>query len=85
METITNITLEEFLSVIRLENGDHIPYVLVDMDGNWIKDDDLFILDFYQVRKWIVESVIVKEDGTFEITLNGGNFDAFHLRNVFHG
>ena len=84
METVTNIKLEEFLSIIHLENGDPIPFILIDMDGNWIPDDQLFILDFYQLKDWLIYEVSVQEDGTFEIKLNSGNFNAFHFRNVHH-
>lgn len=84
MEIISNITLEEFLGVIRLESEECLPFILVDMDGNWIASHEMFILDFYQLRTWKIETVLIKdqEDHTFEITLNGGNFKNFHFRNV---
>lgn len=78
-----NLTFEEIMSV--LKNDDNSPftnYTVEDFDGNQIKAENLYILDFHQMREWLVDSVCIDEFGRATIVLNGGNFNNFHFRNV---
>ena len=78
-----NIKFEDLINV--LKNDDNSPftnYTVEDFDGNQIKAENLYILDFHQMREWLVESVCVDEFGRITIVLNGGNFNNFHFRNV---
>lgn len=78
------MTLEELKSVLRDENDNPITkFELQDLDGNTIYGNELFVLDYYALREWLVEKVLIREDGYATIVLNGGNFKAFKLRNVF--
>ena len=85
MEFITSMTLEEFLAVIKLENEEPIAFCVVDLEGNWIMDSDLVIKDFYIIKDWRVNKVIVRSDGLFEIEINGGDFIGFNLKHVIKG
>lgn len=85
MEFITSMTLEEFLAVIKLEDGEPISFCVVDLEGNWIMDSDLVIKDFYVIKDWRVNKVIVRSDGLFEIEINGGDFTGFDLKHVIKG
>ena len=78
-----NLTLEEIMNV--LKNDDNSPftnYTVEDFDGNQIRAEDLYILDFHQMREWLVDSVCIDEFGRATIVLNSGNFNSFHFRNV---
>lgn len=78
-----NLTLEEIMNV--LKNDDNSPftnYTVEDFDGNQIRAEDLYILDFHEMRKWLVDSVCIDEFGRATIVLNSGNFNSFHFRNV---
>ena len=78
------MTLEELKSVLKDENDNSITkFELQDLDGNTIYGNELFILDYYTLREWLVEKVLILEDVYATIVLNGGNFKAFKLRNVF--
>ncbi len=72
----------EVLSIMEPEEEDVLVYTLEDMDGNWIHRDDLFILDYYQMRNWQVEKIKIAPYGEVAFVLNGGNFNDFHFRNV---
>lgn len=78
-----NLTLEEIMNV--LKNDDNSPftnYTVEDFDGNQIRAEDLYILDFHEMREWLVDSVCIDEFGRATIVLNSGNFNSFHFRNV---
>ena len=78
-----NLTFEEIMNV--LKNDDNSPftnYTVEDFDGNQIRAEDLYILDFHQMREWVVDSVCIDEFGRATIVLNSGNFNSFHFRNV---
>ena len=78
-----NLTFEEIMSV--LKNDDNSPftnYTVEDFDGNQIRAEDLYILDFHQMREWVVDSVCIDEWGRATIVLNSGNFNSFHFKNV---
>lgn len=81
--TMQNIKFEELISI--LKNDDNTPleiYTVEDLDGNQIRAENLYILDFYHMREWLVESICVDEYRHITIVLNGGNFKDFHFRNV---
>lgn len=81
--TMQNIKFEDLMNV--LKNDDNTPftdYTVEDFDGNQIKAEDLYILDFHQMREWLVDSVCIDEYGRATIVLNSGNFNSFHFRNV---
>ena len=82
MEVVTDIKFEEVLAIMEPEEDEILDYTIEDLDGNWIMRDDLYILDFYQVRNWRVEKIKVAPSGTITFILNGGNFKDFHFRNV---
>ena len=82
MEIITDIRFEDVLAIMEPEEDDVLDYAIEDLDGNWIMRDSLYILDFYQVRKWKVNKIKVAPDGVVTFILNGGNFRDFHFRNV---
>ncbi len=78
-----NLTFEEIMNV--LKNDDNSPftnYTVEDFDGNQIKAENLYILDFHQMREWLVDSVCIDEFGRATIVLNSGNFNSFHFRNI---
>ena len=78
-----NLTFEEIMSV--LKNDDNSPftnYTVEDFDGNQIRAENLYILDFHQMREWLVDSVCIDEFGRATIVLNSGNFNNFHFRNI---
>lgn len=78
-----NLTFEEIMSV--LKNDDNSPftnYTVEDFDGNQIRAENLYILDFHQMREWLVDSVCIDEFGRATIVLNSGNFNSFHFRNI---
>ena len=78
-----NLKLEDLMAI--LKNDDNTPftnYTLEDYDGNQIHSEDLFILDYHQMREWLVTSVCITEYGHVTIVLNSGNFNSFHFRNV---
>lgn len=85
MEYLTSMTLEEYLAVTKLEDGEPIAFCVVDFEGNWIMDSDLVIKDFYVIKDWRVNKVIVRSDGLFEIEINGGSFIGFNLKHVVKG
>ena len=74
--------LEEVLQVMTLDNADPVNYTIVDLDGTWINRDELFILDYHQMREWLVERIRVHEDGSVDIIVNGGNLINFRIRNA---
>lgn len=81
--TMQNIKFEDLMNV--LKNDDNTPftnYTVEDFDGNQIKAENLYILDFHQMREWLVDSVCVDEYGRVTIVLNSGNFNDFRFRNV---
>lgn len=83
--TMQNIRFEDLMSILKNDDDDKAPlikYTVEDYDGNQINAEDLYILDFYQMREWLVDSVRIDEWGRATIVLNGGNFKNFHFRNV---
>ena len=77
------LTFEEVMSV--LKNDDNSPftnYTVEDIDGNQIRAENLYILDFHQMREWVVDSICIDEWGRATIVLNSGNFNSFHFKNV---
>ena len=74
--------LEELLHVMTLDNADPVNYTIFDLDGNWVNRDELFVLDYYQMREWLVERIRVHEDGSVDIVVNSGNLVNFRIRNV---
>ena len=76
-------TFKEVMSI--LKNDDNTPftnYTVEDFDGNQIKAENLYVLDFQQMREWIVDGICIDEFGRATIVLNSGNFLSFHFRNV---
>lgn len=68
-----------------LKNDDNTPftnYTVEDYDGNQIYAEDLFVLDYHQMRDWLVNDICIDEYGRVTIVLNSGNFNDFHFRNV---
>lgn len=68
-----------------LKNDDNTPftkYTVEDCDGNQIRAEDLFVLDYIQIGDWPVTDICVDDFGRVTIVLNGGNFNSFHLRSV---
>ena len=78
------MTYEELMSVLRDKNNQRYPdFVLQDLDGNKIDYKDLHVLDAVAILDWPVEKILVEESGLLTITLNGGNFKSWHMRNVY--
>ncbi len=78
-----NITFEQIVAV--LKNDDNTPfihYTVEDTDGNQIPSEKLFVLDYYALREWVVDSVCIDEYGRATIVLKSGNFHSFHFRNI---
>lgn len=81
--TMQNMKFEDLMYVLKNDNNTPFTnYTVEDLDGNQIKAENLFILDFHQMREWLVDSVCVDEYGRITIVLNGGNFCSFKFRNV---
>ena len=81
--TMQNIKFEDLMNV--LKNDDNTPftnYTVEDFDGNQIKAENLYVINYHQMREWLVESVCVDEYGRITIVLNGGNFNNFQFKNV---
>ena len=78
------MTYEELMSVLRDKNNQRYPnFTLQDLDGNKIDYKDLYVLDAVTILDWLVEKILVEESGLLTITLNGGNFKSWHMRNVY--
>lgn len=83
--TMQNIRFGDLMSLLKNDDDDRAPlikYTVEDYDGNQINAEDLYVLDYHQMREWLVDSVRIDEWGRATIVLNGGNFNDFHFRNV---
>lgn len=81
--TMQNIKFEDLMSV--LKNDDNTPfikYTVEDYDGNQIRAEDLYVIDYHRMKEWLVDSVCINEFGHAIIVLNSGNFKNFHFKNV---
>lgn len=78
------MTFEELESVLRDEDGNPVTkFELQDEDENTIYGNELFVLDYYAIRKWKVYKVLIRDDGYVTIILHSGNFKDHKFRNVF--
>lgn len=78
------ITLEDLMNVLKDEDGRPITkFELQDLEGNTVYGSELLFLEFHRLASWLVDKVLIKEDGSLTIILNGGDFKSFHIKNVF--
>lgn len=83
--TMQNIRFEDLMSILKNDDDDRarlVKYTVEDYDGNQINAEDLYVLDFHQMRDWLVNSVRIDNWGRATIVLNSGNFKDFRFRNV---
>lgn len=78
------MNFEEALNTLKDEHENPITeFDIEDLEGNTIAGNELYITDFYAIREWKVEKILIRTNGSVIIILNGGNFKSFHLRNVY--
>lgn len=78
------ITFEELRTMLKDPDGNPFSnFTLEDYDGNSIDSTDLYILDAYAMRDWLVTEININTIGHLRILMNSGNFKEHHFRNVY--